>query len=231
MSGKRFQFVFEAEDYDRSVAFYSDVLQLPVVHSWDRGRDRGAFFGAGSGIVEVVSDAGGFRGPRRQGVSIEVDDPPALYRRIRDTGVPFALELTEQPWGTVEFAVLDPDGNAVTFFSPEKAEPAGEGVVSVDAAAASLPGPWKPKDLVQVNDAVVRIARLAGEFPWHHHDEDELFLCVDGSFQIELADREPVTLRANEMFVVPKGTEHRPVAEATAHALLLERPETKQYGN
>jgi len=231
MSGKRFQFVFEAEDYDRSVAFYSDVLQLPVVHSWDRGRDRGAFFGAGSGIVEVVSDAGGFRGPRRQGVSIEADDPPALYRRIGDTGVPFALELTEQPWGTVEFAVLDPDGNAVTFFSPEKAEPAGEGVVSVDAAAASLPGPWKPKDLVQVNDAVVRIARLAGEFPWHHHDEDELFLCVDGSFQIELADREPVTLRANEMFVVPKGTEHRPVAEATAHALLLERPETKQYGN
>ena len=127
--------------------------------------------------------------------------------------------------------MLDPDGNAVTFFSPKEGEPASEGVVSIDAAAASLLGPWTPMDLVQVNDAVVRIARLSGEFPWHERDEDELFLCVDGSFRIELAGREPVTLRSNELFVVPTGTRHRPVAEATAHALLLERPETKQYGN
>lgn len=231
MLGKRFQFVFEAEDYDRSVAFYRDVLQLPVVYSWDRGRDRGTFFGAASGIVEVVSDTGGRWGPRKQGVSIEVDDAPALYGRIRDTGVPFALELTEEPWGTVEFAVLDPDGNAVTFFTPNEGESAREGVVSIDAAVPSLPGPWTPMDLVHVNDAVVRIARLSGDFSWHQHDEDELFLCVDGSFRIELADREPVTLRANELFVVPKGTGHRPVADATAHALLLERPETKHYGN
>jgi quercetin dioxygenase-like cupin family protein len=72
---------------------------------------------------------------------------------------------------------------------------------------------------------------LEGEFPWHHHDEDELFLCWDGSFRIELRDRDEVELRAGELLVVPAGVEHRPVADDVAHALMLEKPETEQYGN
>jgi quercetin dioxygenase-like cupin family protein len=103
--------------------------------------------------------------------------------------------------------------------------------VSISKAAAALTGPWQPRDLVLANDAVVRIARFEGEFPRHHHDEDELFLCWDGSFRIELEGRDPVTLAAGELFVVPRGTQHRPVASQTAHALMLERPETRQYGN
>jgi mannose-6-phosphate isomerase-like protein (cupin superfamily) len=102
---------------------------------------------------------------------------------------------------------------------------------SIASEIRSLPGPWQPKDLVVVNDAVVRVARLEGEFPWHHHDEDELFVCWDGSFRIELEDSGSVELRSGDLFVVPKGVLHRPVAEATAHVILLERPETKQYGN
>ena len=103
--------------------------------------------------------------------------------------------------------------------------------LSIAAEAQRLPGPWQPRDLVHVNDAVVRIARLEGEFPWHHHDEDELFLCWDGTFTIEVEGAEPVELGAGDLVVVPKGTRHRPVAERPAHTLLLERPETRQYGN
>jgi quercetin dioxygenase-like cupin family protein len=103
--------------------------------------------------------------------------------------------------------------------------------VSIDDVIRTLPGPWQQRDLVTANDAVVRVARFDGEFPWHEHEEDELFLCWDGGFRIELDGRDPVTLNAGDMFVVPRNTRHRPVADRPAHALMLERPETKQYGN
>ncbi|WP_158893868.1 cupin domain-containing protein [Amycolatopsis anabasis] len=103
--------------------------------------------------------------------------------------------------------------------------------VSITEVIESLAGPWQPRELAKVNDAVVRFARFEGEFPWHHHDEDELFLCWDGTFRLELEGREPVTLNPGEIFVVPRGTRHRPVAAEPAHGLMVERPETKQYGN
>lgn len=105
------------------------------------------------------------------------------------------------------------------------------GVVHIPDAVRNLPGPWKPKDLIRANDAIVRVARLEGDFPWHHHDEDEVFLCWEGSFRLELEGEEPVVLSAGDLFVVPAGARHRPVAESVAHALLLDRLETEQYGN
>jgi mannose-6-phosphate isomerase-like protein (cupin superfamily) len=103
--------------------------------------------------------------------------------------------------------------------------------LSIDAAAAVLPGDWQPRDLATVNDAIVRIARLRGEFPWHRHEEDEMFLCWGGSFRIELEGGTSVTLTRGDLYVVPRGVSHRPVADEVAHAVLLERPETKQYGS
>jgi quercetin dioxygenase-like cupin family protein len=104
-------------------------------------------------------------------------------------------------------------------------------VISLAGMAASISEPWKPVDVAVANEAVVRMARLRGGFPWHRHDEDELFLCWEGAFRIELAGRDPVELTAGDVFVVRRGLEHRPVADQGAVALLLERPETEQYGN
>jgi mannose-6-phosphate isomerase-like protein (cupin superfamily) len=116
-------------------------------------------------------------------------------------------------------------------FGPEYALPmSDEEPISIDAAMRSLPGPWQPKDLATANQAVVRAARLEGAFPWHRHQEDELFLCWDGTFRIDLEGRGSVTLKAGDLFVVPRGLEHRPVAETRAHTLVFEPVETKQYG-
>ena len=104
-------------------------------------------------------------------------------------------------------------------------------VVDIAAVLRGVTEPFKPQDLVTANDAIVRVARLRGDFPWHTHDEDELFLCFEGNFRVELEGRDAVELSEGQLFVVPRGTRHRPVAEREAVTLLLERPETKQYGN
>lgn len=103
--------------------------------------------------------------------------------------------------------------------------------ISIPDRLARLASPWQPDDVTTVNDAVIKVVRLHGAFPWHHHDEDELFLCWDGSFRIEMRGRADVTLRPGDVFVVPRDTEHRPVADEPADAVLLERPDTLQYGN
>lgn len=103
--------------------------------------------------------------------------------------------------------------------------------VGLDTVADGITEPFKPVDIARANDAVLRMARLEGEFPWHHHDEDELFLCWRGTFRIEMEGRAPVHLEAGELYVVERGRRHRPVADAgPAYTLMLEKPETKQYG-
>jgi mannose-6-phosphate isomerase-like protein (cupin superfamily) len=103
--------------------------------------------------------------------------------------------------------------------------------VALDVVADRLEVAWQPVDVAVANDAILRMARLEGTFPWHHHAEDELFLCWRGAFSIEQEGSPAVHLEAGELYVVPRGRRHRPVAEAgPAYALLIERPETKQYG-
>ena len=106
------------------------------------------------------------------------------------------------------------------------------GKVSIGELAAAMTEPFKPRDVAEANGAVVRLARIEGEFPWHVHDEDELFLCWNGDFRVEREGDAPVQLGPGELYVVAAGTRHRPVAdEGPAYTLMIERPETRQYGN
>lgn len=90
---------------------------------------------------------------------------------------------------------------------------------------------WSPKIVGEVNDSYVKLVKFKGEFVWHHHEnEDELFLVVKGKFTIRFRDRD-VELSEGEFFIVPKGVEHKPVAEEEAHVILLEPKSTLNTGN
>ncbi len=90
---------------------------------------------------------------------------------------------------------------------------------------------WSPKIVAQLNDHVVKLAKVAGEFVWHKHDNaDELFLVHRGSLVIRFRDRE-VTLLAGELFVVPSGVEHQPVADEECEILLIEPTEAVNTGD
>jgi catechol 2,3-dioxygenase-like lactoylglutathione lyase family enzyme len=122
----RFQFVFEAKDYEASIRFYGEGLGLPVEHAWDRGADRGSIFRAADGFIEVVSNSMGLRGPHGIGVAIQTEDVESRYRGVVSSGLVAEREAEDSPWGTREFFLLDPDGYAVTFFEERgEASPGG----------------------------------------------------------------------------------------------------------
>jgi mannose-6-phosphate isomerase-like protein (cupin superfamily) len=90
---------------------------------------------------------------------------------------------------------------------------------------------WKPKIVGALNGQHVKLAKLKGEFVWHHHDvEDELFYVIKGQLLIKLRDKD-VTLNEGEFFIVPHGVEHKPVADNEVHILLFEPDTTLNTGN
>ena len=90
---------------------------------------------------------------------------------------------------------------------------------------------WRPKVVGELNDQEVKLVKFQGAFPWHHHEnEDEMFLALKGSFRIEFRDR-TVELNEGEFVVVPRGVEHRPVAEREVEVLLFEPKNVLNTGN
>jgi mannose-6-phosphate isomerase-like protein (cupin superfamily) len=90
---------------------------------------------------------------------------------------------------------------------------------------------WDPKIVGELNGQQVKLVKFQGTFVWHQHEqEDELFLVVKGEFDMEFRDRR-VTLKEGELIIVPRGVEHRPMAEQEVHVLLFEPASTLNTGN
>ena len=90
---------------------------------------------------------------------------------------------------------------------------------------------WSPRIVAQMNDYHFKIVKIEGEFVWHDHPEtDEVFIIVKGQLEIQFRDGK-VILKEGEMFVVPKGLEHKPVAQQECHILLVEPAGTVNTGD
>ncbi len=102
---------------------------------------------------------------------------------------------------------------------------------NIEGTFASFRERRSPKTVGELNGQHVNLVKILGEFVRHHHDEeDELFLVVKGRFQMKFRDRE-LWIEEGELILVPRGVEHRPVAEEEAHVLLFEPASTLNTGN
>ena len=96
------------------------------------------------------------------------------------------------------------------------------GVVNIGDKLELFSEHWSPKVVARMNDYEIKLVKVKGEFVWHEHeDTDELFLVIDGRLTIQLRDGD-VTLGPGEMYVVPRGVEHCPIAEGEVSAMLIE---------
>lgn len=89
---------------------------------------------------------------------------------------------------------------------------------------------WSPRIIAEANGQYVKLVKVQGEFVWHNHaDEDEIFIVLSGTLYIEMHDQ-TIELNAGELFVVPKGVEHRPYAPVETHIMLIEPQQTAHTG-
>jgi mannose-6-phosphate isomerase-like protein (cupin superfamily) len=105
------------------------------------------------------------------------------------------------------------------------------GAIDLSEKLSTFSEHWSPRTVTQFNNCDVMVVKVKGEFVWHKHDDtDDFFLVLKGVLDIQLRDR-TVTLGPGQMYVVPKGVEHRPVAREEAHLLLIEPTGTPNTGN
>ncbi len=103
--------------------------------------------------------------------------------------------------------------------------------ISLDDKFARFSEHWRPKVIAALNGQEVKLVKVKGEFPWHHHEnEDEFFMVWKGRFRVEFRDR-TVEMGPGECVVVPRGTEHRTCADKEAEILIFEPAEVRNTGN
>ncbi len=124
-----FRVIITSRDYRRSVVFYSDGLELPVVTSWEEPGSSGTIFKAGGGTIEVVS--GGSGEDRIECLNIRLAlrtaDPDGWCNHLRQKGMTIRDEPADRPWGYRRFVVQDPDGILVSFYTVTDPAAAGHG--------------------------------------------------------------------------------------------------------
>jgi mannose-6-phosphate isomerase-like protein (cupin superfamily) len=103
--------------------------------------------------------------------------------------------------------------------------------VNLAEAFESFDEQWSPRLAGELNGQAVKLAKVEGEFVWHHHAVDEMFFVTSGELRIEFQDEPDTVLQEGEFVIVPEGVEHRPVAENEAEILLFEPSETHHTGN
>ena len=107
-----------------------------------------------------------------------------------------------------------------------------EGVRNLAAEFGGITQHWSPRVIAAANGQYVKLAKVQGEFVWHAHaGEDEIFIVQRGRLTLRFRDRPDVTLGAGDLYVVPRGVEHCPVAEEETWVMLLEPAETKHTGD
>tara|TARA_B110000211_G_scaffold134522_1_gene154167 strand:+ start:101 stop:460 length:360 start_codon:yes stop_codon:yes gene_type:complete len=90
---------------------------------------------------------------------------------------------------------------------------------------------WSPKKIGELNGQQILLAKIKGEFIWHAHEhEDELFMIIKGSLMIEFRDKK-IELNEGEIYIIPRGVEHKPIAQEEVHVLLFEPLDIKHTGN
>jgi mannose-6-phosphate isomerase-like protein (cupin superfamily) len=105
------------------------------------------------------------------------------------------------------------------------------GIRNLDEAFEAIGAPWQPHRVASVNDYEVKAVKLLGEFVWHSHEHtEEMFLVWSGDLTIQLRDRD-VRLGPGDLYVVPRGVEHCPLAHGEVRALLIEPTGTVNTGN
>ena len=113
-----FRYLYTTHDYERTVAFYADVMGLPVADSWD-DEGGGTVFAAAAGQIEVLGPGRSDSTPWYEGPALawEVADVDAEIARLRERGVEILAEPTDRPWGHRNAAIQAPDGLAITLFT------------------------------------------------------------------------------------------------------------------
>lgn len=123
-----FHFIYNSDQYEATVAFYRDGLELPIIAAWDEGpEDRGTVFRAGMGVIEVLAhptrNAESWKVyspnlPRGVNLALEVDDVDGWYQRALEKDLPVKHEPATFNWGQRGFALLEPNGLVIFLYSP-----------------------------------------------------------------------------------------------------------------